>query len=464
MLDSAAPAEGAASSQTSVARPELSGSVDKSKPAKPADNGTAQPKPAGDMTTDKDKAVGHLRAAKPASVSKDGTLVDPSTDANVTANTAANTDANADATTVSADSDGNAVANVVQTATPGIPASATPDQPVVAATPAVVIAPTLALPVSPTPDTSHVGAGVAKAIRVSPEVAQPVQSGSATVDAYSEAQQGPGVISERAVANKSLNGTSQTGAKLIEGQGQAPDGAPIDSQNVSPEGISPAPPQAGLESSDGKPRSDVKTVADFQRVFAEVTAGHAAPDAPALEHGDISAAATSSNAATAPGAPIQSGAGAPATTVNAATIPGQSAVVAVPLAGLAVEIATQAHAGKNHFDIRLDPPELGRINVKLDVDRDGNVSTRLIVDRSDTLDLLKRDASTLERALQQAGLKTSDHGLDFSLRQHAFTEPDTSTQSGTRMVVPDDDSAPLDALRQGYGRLLGMGGGLDIRV
>ena len=46
-----------------------------------------------------------------------------------------------------------------------------------------------------------------------------------------------------------------------------------------------------------------------------------------------------------------------------------------------------------HFEIRLDPPELGRIDVKLDVDRDGNVSTRLVVDRADTLDLLKRDAS-----------------------------------------------------------------------
>jgi flagellar hook-length control protein FliK len=135
----------------------------------------------------------------------------------------------------------------------------------------------------------------------------------------------------------------------------------------------------------------------------------------------------------------------------------------VPLAGLAVEIATQAHAGKNHFEIRLDPPELGRIDVKLDVDRDGNVSTRLVVDRSDTLDLLKRDASSLERALQQAGLKT-DQGLDFSLRQQAFAERDTPAQAGTHLIVPDDDPAPLEALRHGYGRRLGLGSGLDIRV
>ena len=89
----------------------------------------------------------------------------------------------------------------------------------------------------------------------------------------------------------------------------------------------------------------------------------------------------------------------------------QAPAVAVPLSGLAVEITAQAHAGRNHFEIRLDPPDLGRINVKLDVDHNGNVRTHLVVDRADTLDLLKRDASSLERALQQAGLKTSDHAL-----------------------------------------------------
>ena len=91
-------------------------------------------------------------------------------------------------------------------------------------------------------------------------------------------------------------------------------------------------------------------------------------------------------------------------TTPAANVPTQpqtpAQAAAVPLSGLAVEITAQAHADNKHFEI--DPPELGRIDVKLDVDRDGNVSTRLVVDRSDTLDLLKRDASALERALQQS--------------------------------------------------------------
>ena len=87
-----------------------------------------------------------------------------------------------------------------------------------------------------------------------------------------------------------------------------------------------------------------------------------------------------------------------------------------------------------------------------------------MVDRADTLDLLKRDASTLERALQQSGLKTSDNALEFSLRQQGFAQRRHAAQTAAQLVVPDDDPAPLEAMRQGYGRLLGLGGGLDIRV
>jgi chemotaxis protein MotD len=148
----------------------------------------------------------------------------------------------------------------------------------------------------------------------------------------------------------------------------------------------------------------------------------------------------------------------------AANAPAPAQVAAGPLAGLAVEIATQATAGKNHFEIRLDPPELGRVDVKLAIDHDGRVTSHLVVDRTDTLDLLKRDAGDLQRALQQAGLKTSDNALEFSLRQQDFSRDDIPAQNATQLIVPDDDPAPLDALPQGYGRFLGLGGGLDIRV
>nr|WP_248307064.1 flagellar hook-length control protein FliK [Devosia sp. 1635] len=85
---------------------------------------------------------------------------------------------------------------------------------------------------------------------------------------------------------------------------------------------------------------------------------------------------------------------------------------------LAFELVHQANAGNSHFQIRLDPPELGRIEVKLEFDAAGQVNARLIVDKSETLDLMQRDQRGLERALQQAGLDASKTNLEFSLRQN----------------------------------------------
>ena len=80
----------------------------------------------------------------------------------------------------------------------------------------------------------------------------------------------------------------------------------------------------------------------------------------------------------------------------------------VPVAGLAVEIAARAQVGRNPSRSGLDPPELGRIDVRLDVDSSGNVTSRLVVSRAETLEALRRDAPGLQRAPQDAGLGTSD--------------------------------------------------------
>jgi flagellar hook-length control protein FliK len=137
----------------------------------------------------------------------------------------------------------------------------------------------------------------------------------------------------------------------------------------------------------------------------------------------------------------------------------------VPVAGLAVEIAAQAQAGKNRFEIRLDPPELGRIDVRLDIDSEGQITSHVRVERAETLDMLRRDAPQLERALQQAGLKTSDSGLQFSLRDQSFSQQHQGRepQAPTRIVMPDETLAPIETQRH-YARLAGIGSGVDIRV
>lgn len=104
-----------------------------------------------------------------------------------------------------------------------------------------------------------------------------------------------------------------------------------------------------------------------------------------------------------------------------------------PLHVVPMEIGLRALAGSKRFDIRLDPAELGRIDVKLEISDKGEVSAKLVVDRVETLHLLQRDARTLERAFEQAGLKPSDAGVDITLR-------DPGDQPGFRQNRQDEQS------------------------
>ncbi len=81
-----------------------------------------------------------------------------------------------------------------------------------------------------------------------------------------------------------------------------------------------------------------------------------------------------------------------------------------------LEIAKASQAGKTEFTIRLDPAELGRIEIKLHMDHDGKVQAILSSDNPQTHDLLRKESSNLERALTDSGLKTEGSALSFNLR------------------------------------------------
>jgi flagellar hook-length control protein FliK len=280
--------------------------------------------------------------------------------------------------------------------------------------------------------------------------------------------------------------------------------APQDGDGTAPAGAAkagPAPalraglalPQLGVPAADATPASDAKS-ANKGEVAPDPAGKIATPDALAAPD-KLAAAAAASHAAAKPahvGADlpsafspdgpghhglyaeikptVEAAQGLGATPLAAASLATTTAVAQpatsatpVPIAAIAVEIATQAQAGKSRFEIRLDPPDLGRIDVRLDVDRDGNVSSRLVVERQDTYDLLRRDSSQLERALQQAGLKTADNALQFSLRGHAFGRDPDQPPASSRLMIADDTAVAPEALQPVYGRVLGRGG-LDIRV
>ncbi len=119
-----------------------------------------------------------------------------------------------------------------------------------------------------------------------------------------------------------------------------------------------------------------------------------------------------------------------------------------------------ARAGKNQvndFIIRMDPPELGRIEVQLKMHEDGTVQAVIASDNPNTHDLLRREASTIERALAESGFRTGNDGLSFNLKQQGSDQqrrdPEKYNASAANIGAATDDNIPSSVftpLRQRY--------------
>lgn len=143
---------------------------------------------------------------------------------------------------------------------------------------------------------------------------------------------------------------------------------------------------------------------------------------------------------------------------------------------IAGQIQLQSRAGQSRFQMRLDPPELGRIEVHMRVKAGGEVEAHLIVDKSETLDMFMRDQKGLERALEQIGLKAEQGGLQFSLRdegsgrQFAFSgdgQGNGSGQSGRQDQQQGQDGPAAErGISERVVQLYRQNGrsGVDIRI
>ncbi len=93
-----------------------------------------------------------------------------------------------------------------------------------------------------------------------------------------------------------------------------------------------------------------------------------------------------------------------------------------------VNITKAAKAGLDRVTINLKPVELGRIEIKLEMSEDHKVRVTVTADNKDTLNLLQTDSRTLERTLNDAGLRTDANNLSFNLR----SETDAGAADGQR--------------------------------
>lgn len=77
----------------------------------------------------------------------------------------------------------------------------------------------------------------------------------------------------------------------------------------------------------------------------------------------------------------------------------------------------QNASGDQTMTLRLDPPELGNVNIRLQFGKDKSLKAHLIVEKPETLVMLQRDGNTLERALHGTGFETGDGAISFELAQ-----------------------------------------------
>lgn len=97
---------------------------------------------------------------------------------------------------------------------------------------------------------------------------------------------------------------------------------------------------------------------------------------------------------------------------------------------VAVHIQKAVAQGSDRINIQLKPAELGRVEVQMDVAKDGRVTAVISAERSETLDLLQRDARTLQSALTEAGLRTDSDSLSFNLKGQNQAQGDGEQAAG----------------------------------
>ena len=111
-----------------------------------------------------------------------------------------------------------------------------------------------------------------------------------------------------------------------------------------------------------------------------------------------------------PSAPVNSHpAPAPATAVPPASAPPPVAQIAPVLVHIARTDDVQ------RLTVRLEPAELGPIEVRVERAANGPAKVELFTARADTLDLLRSDGAALNRALDSAGVPADGRQLSFNL-------------------------------------------------
>jgi flagellar hook-length control protein FliK len=98
-----------------------------------------------------------------------------------------------------------------------------------------------------------------------------------------------------------------------------------------------------------------------------------------------------------------------------------------------------AHApdGAQRLTLRLEPPELGHVEIRIDRPPEAPARVDITVERPETLTLLLRDQPQLQRALDQAGVPPDGRSVTF----HVATPEPGPRADGAQAPGPGAGSA-----------------------
>jgi flagellar hook-length control protein FliK len=224
-------------------------------------------------------------------------------------------------------------------------------------------------------------------------------------------------------------------------------------------------------------RNSAASAQDVAATFGAAMRAQAAmtgqPGAADVKPNIAPAEAIQSIGAAAPAGPSQLSQTAKANPTTAAHQP-EKAKEQTAAEQIAVKIRQAVGEGTDKINIKLNPHELGRVEVRLEVSKDGSITATVLAERQDTLDILQKDARGLERALNDAGLRADATSLSFGLRGEGQRQADVGRDRRNGSNNRNDERTATGRIEFGdkagvaksaaYQRTLGADSGVDIRV
>jgi hypothetical protein len=125
-----------------------------------------------------------------------------------------------------------------------------------------------------------------------------------------------------------------------------------------------------------------------------------------------------------------------------------------------VQVAAQAQAairsGKSELEVRLEPPELGRIRVRVAAGAEG-LTARIEASAVPVRDILEANLPALRHALAEGGVNVDRFSVSVGMDQHQWEQPHDSQAPAA--PAPDLDPAEAPLIEQSAVAPAGWGGG-----